>query len=283
MLSLWESLPTEELEQFVMKSYFTIKRTDKFWSGTWTDMIIEQYLICSMKSTGGLTHGRGLSSPTLSKWIKAIPAIVKVVDSLEKVAGVYSATTYQHVELRESCKTRDKNDVLRLQDWLKLRNPFETGLPSINCDSAKDAGIRAMKIMVRKPLSGITLKRKDVVTTLSKATKGIRVREHFVEVNSTQIVHRMLCVVRSDEELAENLSYERSAWPPALFENCNMRKCSGKAVLLPVLENYLRPSSCLSNESENTAYIIDGGYFLHLCYWQCHETYGKIASKYVLT
>lgn len=294
MLSLRESLPIEELEKFVGKSYFTIKRTDKFWSGTWTDMVIEQYLMRSMKSTGGLTHGRGLSNPTLSKWIRAMPATVEVVDALEKVAGVYSATTYQHVELRESRKTRDKNDALGLQDWLKLHNPFETGSSSlvcvtngliasstVNCDSAKDVGIRAMKAMVGKQFSDITLKRKNVVTTLSKANLGIQVREHLVEVNPTQLFHRMLCVVRSDEELEANLSYELTAWPPALFETCNMRKGSGKAALLPVLENHLKPSPHLPNESMDTAYVIDGGYLLHLCSWQRHETYGEIVTKYV--
>ncbi|KAJ8885595.1 hypothetical protein PR048_011793 [Dryococelus australis] len=270
MLNLCESLSTEELEQL-------------FWSGTWTDMIIEPYLMHSIKSTAGLIHGRGLSSPTLSKWIKAVPATVRVVDALDKVARI-----------RESCKTRDKNDALRLQDWSKLHNPFETGSLSLVCvtnglrassavnwDSAKDAGISTMKAMVGKLFSGITLKRKYLVTTLSKATKCIQVREHFVEVNSTQLFHRMLYVVRSDEELTENLSYELSALPLALFENCNMRKSSGKAALLPVLENDLKPSSDFPNESESTAYAIDGGYLLYLCSWQRYETHGEIVSKCV--
>ncbi|KAJ8888935.1 hypothetical protein PR048_008429 [Dryococelus australis] len=134
-----------------------------------------------------------------------MPATVKVVDILEKVAGVCSATTYEHVELRESCKTRDKNCALRLQDWLKLHNPFETGSPSlassaVNCDSARDTRINAMRAMFGKSFSGITLKRKYVLTTLSKATKGIQVREHFVDVNSTQLFHRTLCMVRSSTQ-----------------------------------------------------------------------------------
>ncbi|KAJ8889216.1 hypothetical protein PR048_008714, partial [Dryococelus australis] len=73
----------------------------------------------------------------------------------------------------------------------------------------------------------------------------------------------MLCVVRSDEELAANLGYKLSAWPPALFENCNLGKSSA--------------------ESVNTAYVKDGGYLLHLCSWQCHETYGEIMIEYVFT
>ncbi|KAJ8882767.1 hypothetical protein PR048_014580 [Dryococelus australis] len=111
-----------------------------------------------------------------------------------------------------SSESHIRQEIRTMQDWLKLHNPFETGSPSlvcvingliassaVDCDTAKDAVISAMKSMIGKPFSGITLKRKDVV------------REHFVEVKSTQLFHRMLCVVRSDEDLAENLSCELSA------------------------------------------------------------------------
>lgn len=47
-----------EYEKFTEKSYFTVRRSDKFWCGVWTDMCIEQVLMRSMKIKGGLTHGR---------------------------------------------------------------------------------------------------------------------------------------------------------------------------------------------------------------------------------
>ncbi|GBP17709.1 hypothetical protein EVAR_102235_1 [Eumeta japonica] len=46
-----------EFTQFT-EGFFTIRRTHKFWSGVWTDMTIEQVLMRSMKTQGGLTHGR---------------------------------------------------------------------------------------------------------------------------------------------------------------------------------------------------------------------------------
>ncbi|KAJ8882018.1 hypothetical protein PR048_018506 [Dryococelus australis] len=60
-----------------------------------------------------------------------------------------------------------------------------------------------------------------------------------------------------------------------------MRKSSGKSALLPVLENHLKPSYDLPNESENTSYVMDDGYLLHLCFCQRHETHVEIVSKYV--
>ena len=49
-----------EYEIFVNDGFFTIKRSNKFWPGIWSDMTIEQVLMKSMKSQGGLTHGRGI-------------------------------------------------------------------------------------------------------------------------------------------------------------------------------------------------------------------------------
>ena len=47
----------EEFHKFSEEGYFTIRRTDKFWSGIWSDMTIEQVLMKSLKSAGGMTHG----------------------------------------------------------------------------------------------------------------------------------------------------------------------------------------------------------------------------------
>ncbi|GBP41567.1 hypothetical protein EVAR_20375_1 [Eumeta japonica] len=52
-----------EFTQFT-EGFFTIRRTHKFWSGVWTDMTIEQVLMRSMKTQGGLTHGRANLPPT---------------------------------------------------------------------------------------------------------------------------------------------------------------------------------------------------------------------------
>ena len=40
---------------------FPVRRSDGVWSGIFTDLYIEQVLMAGVKSTGGLTHGRGFS------------------------------------------------------------------------------------------------------------------------------------------------------------------------------------------------------------------------------
>ena len=38
----------EELKNFIVNGFSTIRRTDKFWSGNFTDMTIEQVLMLSL-------------------------------------------------------------------------------------------------------------------------------------------------------------------------------------------------------------------------------------------
>ena len=61
MREIKNKMNTFEYEKFANDGFFTIRRSDKFWSGIWSDMTIEQVLMKSMKSQGGLTHGREIT------------------------------------------------------------------------------------------------------------------------------------------------------------------------------------------------------------------------------
>ena len=40
-----------------MEGYHVVRRSDAYWAGLSTDLVIEQELMRSVKTTGGLTHG----------------------------------------------------------------------------------------------------------------------------------------------------------------------------------------------------------------------------------
>ena len=42
-----------------LRGYHVVRRSDRFWAGLSLDLVIEQMLMRSVKSTGGLTRGRG--------------------------------------------------------------------------------------------------------------------------------------------------------------------------------------------------------------------------------
>lgn len=58
MLKLKSRMPAQEFKRFVTDSFFTVRRTANFFSGTWTDMVIEQDLMRAIKVSGGLKKGK---------------------------------------------------------------------------------------------------------------------------------------------------------------------------------------------------------------------------------
>ncbi|KYN10940.1 hypothetical protein ALC57_16910 [Trachymyrmex cornetzi] len=105
-----------EYMQFT-EEFFTIRRTHKFWSGVWTDMTIEQVLMRSMKTQGGLTHGRGLSESVLTKFVLTMIILVEVCNEMEDFCNVSFATTEQHIDSREYRIKRDVADLQILQKF----------------------------------------------------------------------------------------------------------------------------------------------------------------------
>lgn len=65
MYGLKTNMKPGEFKQFCDEGYFIIKRLSKFWCGTWSDMTIEQTMMRSMKTSGGLTSSRGFNSSIL--------------------------------------------------------------------------------------------------------------------------------------------------------------------------------------------------------------------------
>lgn len=51
---------------------FTIRRSEKFWSGTRRDIEKEKKIMRAKKTVGGLTHGRGFMDYSLAKWISGM-------------------------------------------------------------------------------------------------------------------------------------------------------------------------------------------------------------------
>ena len=56
MLNLKDNHPQVH-EKFAQQGADVIRRSERYWAGLWPDLIIEQVLIKSLKSRGGLTLG----------------------------------------------------------------------------------------------------------------------------------------------------------------------------------------------------------------------------------
>ena len=81
MLELPTSYPDIH-EKFTNDGFHTIRRSDRFWGGLWSDLIIEQVMMRSLKSRGGLTRGRGVTETVRLSWIHSMHGAASVHNSM---------------------------------------------------------------------------------------------------------------------------------------------------------------------------------------------------------
>ena len=56
-----------------MNGFHVIRRTNQYWAGLGSDLVIEQTLMRSLKSTGGLTWGSGMTEHQKAHWTMCAP------------------------------------------------------------------------------------------------------------------------------------------------------------------------------------------------------------------
>lgn len=118
-------LPSEHpwLHQcFINKGYHTVRRSSRYWGGLWTDLVIEQVMMRSIKSRGGLTRGRGLTESVRHQWIFSMHKCAGVHDAMTTMTKLKSTTSEQHVDLGVSRCKRDFHDLKKFKSGLTLMN-----------------------------------------------------------------------------------------------------------------------------------------------------------------
>ena len=126
MKDLEGTMSAEQFYNYTERGFFTIRRTEKFWSGNFSDQTIEQNLMRLLK-TSGVAHGRGITDSTIAKWVHAVPRCIPICDALEDFTGVHSHTSDQHVDLRASSTALDRKDYETFLQWLEVHSPFSYG------------------------------------------------------------------------------------------------------------------------------------------------------------
>ena len=82
-----------------MDGLHVVRRLDRYWAGLSTDLVIEQVLMRSLKTTGGLTRGRGMTETKRLVWCLSRPICAEVNDNMQELTSVKYATSEQHKDL----------------------------------------------------------------------------------------------------------------------------------------------------------------------------------------
>ena len=126
----------------------------------------------SMKTSGGLTRGRGMTETQRLVWLMANPVCAEVNNAMQQLTGTQYDTSEQHKYLTISRQGKDMADPCELLEFLESRNPFSdncslrsiaTGINagiSVNVDTAKDVGDNILTSMAHQNVLQHSFKKK---------------------------------------------------------------------------------------------------------------------------
>ena len=131
---------------------YIVRRSDRFLAGLSPDLGIEQVLMRSMKTSGGLTRGRGIAETQRLVWLMAHPVCSEVNNEMQQLTGVQYNTSEQHKDLTTASQGKDMTDSCQLLEFLESLDSFSDNCSlrslaaginagiSVNVDTAKDVG-----------------------------------------------------------------------------------------------------------------------------------------------
>ena len=93
-------------EKFVA-GFHAFRRSDRHWSDLWSDLVIEQTLMRSIKTHDGLTKGQGVSESVRHMWILSINHTSSVHRSMMDLMDMIVKTDNQHLDVTESRRKQD--------------------------------------------------------------------------------------------------------------------------------------------------------------------------------
>ena len=126
MTNLKEEHP--DVHQRFEDGLHVIRRSDRLWAGLSSDLIIEQVVMRSMKTSGGLTRGRGMTEQQRLMWLLSMPACADVNLAMQELTGVNYNTGEQNKNMSKARQARDWKDTLAVVQYLQERNPFSNDL-----------------------------------------------------------------------------------------------------------------------------------------------------------
>ena len=147
MLELPETHP--DIHSSFLNGLHVIRMSERYWAGLSTNLIIEQVLMRSTKTNGGLTRGRGLTEIQRVIWLFSMPFCADVSQAMNELTVVSCDISEQHNDTTPSRLKRDTNDTHTVLKMLKDLDPFGsdpqlrvlvTGVyahESVNADDAK--------------------------------------------------------------------------------------------------------------------------------------------------
>ena len=278
-----------QIYQRFEEGYHVVRRSDRLWAGLSVDLIIEQVLMRSMKTGGGLTRGRGMTEQQRVTWLLAMPACAEVNNAMQEVTGVNFATGEQNKDMTDVRQARDVKDTQTFLDYLKDRNPFcsnlnlrsiSTGIHAhitVNVDIAKTIGSNILASMDGQSIAKYKFKKKDKVITMSKQSL-VQIGGEAVQVDPILLFQRLLVAAKASQDMASAFKYELCSHPAALFDTSLLLRQPQKPVLADAI--WALTTHNLAGITGQVQYVLDGGALVQRIPWSRGMAYRELCLQY---
>ncbi|KAG1663714.1 ERO1-like protein beta [Nymphon striatum] len=287
MTKLPETFP--EVHRHFSQGLHVVRRSDRLWAGLSADLVIEQVLMRSMKTSGGLTRGRGMTEVQRVVWLLSHPLCSEVNNAMQQLTGVNYNTSEQHKDVTKSRQEKDMTDTCQLLEFLEPRNPFSdnkslrniaTGVNAddrVNADNARDVGDKILTSMVDKHVLEYTFKKTNQAVTMS--TSVVKINNEAIHIDSQLLFQRLITAGTRADQLQDIFKFELCSYPPAIFEAKHVMRPANKPALADALWT-LMPEDVAEPIGDSCQYVLDGGSLLHRIPWSSGTTYSHICRQY---
>jgi hypothetical protein len=289
MKELAEKMQPDEYKKYTTNGYFTIRRQDTFWSGSWQDLCIEQDLMRAIKVRGGLSSGRGLTENVVDRYVNSMPALVEFTQPLEELCKIKVQGSEQHVDLYASRQSYDYRDFKCFLNWLQDHSPFtpqtselkslSTGViasDKVNCYLAEDKGEIILKSKLGMDFKNLHFKRIDKILPLAADFRAIKIKDVTEVVDLVQLFMRVVHLRLDETDFIACLSYELSPVSASLFTEFGIMREATKSDLANELHKFTLSESITDCEPQN--FVLDGGFILHKIPWPRCLKFGEIIN-----
>ena len=275
-------------DQF-MQGKHSIRRSDRYWGGLSTDLVIEQVLMRSVKTRGGLTRGRGITESVRTTWINSMHRCAKVHECMTQVTNLpHTTSSDQHVELGTSRSKRDNEDLIKILNWLDDHDPFDTStqalrcvssgvcaseFDNINCDQAEQIGSSIQAKLDQRHIQEVSIKRSENIKPLQCIQKGVKLGSVTIHIDTNILFSRLTLMIERSDDMRSYFKYELTPVPTSLFHNDFMRKTDKAALARTISEGK-------DQLVKTPRYVVDGGALLHRVRWLKNTSYQDVFEQY---
>ena len=107
-----------EVYQHFKEGNFIVSRSDRYWAGLPDDLVIEQELMSSLKTSAGLTTGSGMSDTQQAVSLLSMPVCSMYKDKIAENINKYYTSSEQHKGSSSSRIEHDKVDTQKVISYI---------------------------------------------------------------------------------------------------------------------------------------------------------------------